>query len=426
LEETEKMKQWIKNRAELETSNARKLVLDIIEAGFTAIDTESVIQSSVVLTGTELRIKNSIFNLNDVNHIYVVGFGKASCLAASALEKVLGSAITQGVAIGLKPVSCERIQTYGASHPMPTVQNVEISEKILELSKTLTEKDLVITVVSGGGSALLCWPMAECEQANRLYTEFLKTGGNIKELNTVRKHISLLKGGGLAKHLYPATVVGLIFSDVPGNSFEHVASGPTYKDETTITDAQKILDKYHLTGYTLNETPKEDKYFQKVVNIPLVSNEQALLAMEQKSRELGVEPIIISSELYDDAAVVARRFLDAARPGSIVLGAGEPRVVVTKDGGTGGRCAYLAMEILPQLSQGDVFASVASDGLDNSDVAGVIEDMVTHDRAEQQKLDVADYKERFDGYGFFHTLGNQLITGPTEANVSDFMVLYRE
>lgn len=420
------MKQWIKNRDQVGTTDARMRVLDIVEAGFNAINTKSVIESSVVLLGNELTIKGHKFSLSDIDHIYVVGFGKAACLAASALEGVLGTAIKQGVAIGLVPVACERIETYGASHPLPTVQNVELSQKIIDVSKTLTEKDLVITIVSGGGSALLCWPMAECEQSNRLYKDFLKTGGGIKELNTVRKHISQLKGGGLAKYLYPATVVGLIFSDVPGNEYEVVASGPTYKDATTVVDAQRILDKYGLTGYTLSETPKEEKYFEKVINIPLVSNEHLLEAMKIKTEELGLMPIVLSSELCAGMKDVAKDLLAAAKPGSVVLGAGEPKLVVTEAGGTGGRCAYLAMEMLSSIEEGDVFAAVASDGLDNSDVAGVIEDSDTKQRAKQVGIDVSEYKSRYDGYTVYQTLGHeQLKTGPTEANVSDFMVLYR-
>lgn len=420
-------KQWIKNKPALATTPQRQVVLDIIEAGFDAIDTEKAIQSTVSLSGKTLNIKGQSFNLEGVDNIYVIGFGKASCLAASVIDEILGSTIKEGVAIGLAPVACEYIQTYGGTHPHPSVQNVELSEKIMELSKKITDKDLVIVIISGGGSALLCWPIEECHQANRLYQEFLKTGGDIKELNTIRKHISLLKGGGLAKQLYPGQVIGLVFSDVPGDNFQHVASGPTYKDSTTITDAQAILDKYKLTDYQLNETPKDDKYFERVTNISLVSNLNALEAMKQKAQSLDMKVKILSSELYETPEQIAKEFLLAAEPNCVVLGAGEPKTIVIKSGGTGGRCERLGMEMLPLLTDNDVFAAVASDGLDNSRADGIIEDSQTLQKMISKAINYKDYEERWDSLNFYSLLGEELIqTGPTQANVSDLMILYRK
>ena len=418
---------WIKNKEALSTTPERKIVLEIIESGLDSINTRKVIENSVSISGNLLRVKDQVFDISDTENIYVIGFGKPSCMAVSVLDEILGSHIKAGVAIGLAPVSCEFIETYGGTHPHPSVQNVEVSEKILELSNKVTDKDLVIVVVSGGGSALLCWPMKECEQANRLYKDFLRTGGDIKELNTIRKHISSLKGGGLAKHLYPAKVVGLIFSDVPGNNFDLIASGPTYKDQTTIYDAQAILDKYNLTGYELNETPTDDKYFERVTNIPLVSNVEAEQAMKIKAENLGFKVKILSYELYDDPERIVKKFLDAAEPNCVVVAGGEPKAIITKEGGTGGRCQRLGLEMLPHLTERDVFAAVASDGLDNSNVAGVIEDETSLRKLELKKLDWDDYKDRWDSMGLFTELGNELLeTGPTHANVSDLMILYRK
>ena len=419
-------KHWIKNQAEVATSEPRQTVVEIIEAGFDAINTEAVIRRSVTLTRNILSIKEQQFDLGKYNHVYVIGFGKASCKAAFALEQVLGSVIKQGIVIGLEPVKCEYIQTYGGNHPLPSVANVELSEKILELSKSITEKDLVIVIVSGGGSALLCWPMEECKQAQKLYKEFLRTGGDIIELNTIRKHISLLKGGGLAKYLYPAEVVGLVFCDVPGDHFEEIASGPTYKDATTIEDAKKIIEKYGLGEYTLSETPKDDRYFEKVTNIPLVSNDDVLQAMADKASVMGLKTKILSAQMYDPPERIVEQFTLAAESGEVLLGAGEARFIVTTNGGTGGRCLRIGMAMLPHLQNGDVFAAVASDGQDNSDVAGVVEDSDTIKRMNEQKLNYSAYMERFDSYTFYKALGHELLsTGPTEANVSDFMVYYR-
>ena len=420
-------KQWIKNTTQLTTTQSRQKVLEIIEEGFNAINTEKAIRSSVSLSENNLKISDQTFSLEGINNVFVIGFGKASCLAASIIDEILGSTIKEGVAIGLAPIACEYIQTYGGTHPHPSIQNVALSQKIMDLSEKLTEKDLVIVIVSGGGSALLCWPMKECEQANRLYQEFLKTGGNIKELNTVRKHISLLKGGGLAKHLFPATVIGLIFSDVPGDNFKLVASGPTYKDETTIADAQTVLDKYNLKNYNLKETPKEDSFFKKVVNIPLVSNLDALEAMKRKAESLGLKVKVLSSKLYGSPEQIANKFLNAIEPNCVVLGAGEPKTIIQRTDGTGGRCQRLGIEILPFLTENDVFAAVASDGFDNSSAAGIIEDRQTLQRMNELKIDILDFKNRWDSLGFYTQLGNELLqTGPTEANVSDLIIMYRK
>lgn len=417
----------IKNIHQLATTPERQMVLDIVEAGFNSINTERVVENAVKINEDKLSIKGHSFELKNIDHIYIIGFGKASCPAAYALEKVLGSSLKEGLAIGVTPSACEVVHTFTGTHPLPSVQNVEVCEKIVELSKKASERDLVIVVVSGGGSALLCWPMAECKQANKLYEDFLKTGGDIKELNTVRKHISMLKGGGLAKMIYPAQIVGLIFSDVPGDNYEVVASGPTYKDSSTIKDAQAILDKYHLTGYELNETPKEDKYFERLINVPMVSNLTALEAMRKKASEFGYKVKVLSSELYDDPRHVAQRFVNEIEERCILLGAGEPKTKVKNPSGRGGRCQRLALEALPLLRQTDVFAAFASDGLDNSEVAGVIEDFSTLERSKAQGLDIAKYRQAWDSLDFYEKLDQELLmTGPTGENVSDLMVMFRK
>lgn len=422
------MKEWIHNRAALELTAERKVVLDLVNAAYDAIDTENVIRSSMTLTGNILNIAGRNFDLAAFKSISVIGFGKASCKAAYALEQVLGKRITQGMAVGLKTVQCQYIQTYGGAHPRPTEKNVELAQGIVDMGEKLGEQDLVIAIASGGGSSLLCWPMEECRQGEKLYEAFLKTGGDIKELNTVRKHISLIKGGGLAKILYPATVISLIFSDVPGDDYAAVASGPTYKDTSTVADAQKIIQKYNLGEFTLNETPKEAKYFEKVTNIPLVSNLTALKAIEKKAQSMGLKTTILSNALYDEAPGIISKFTSELKPGSVLIAGSEMKLVVTKQtGGKGGRCTYLANTALPSITENDTLAAIASDGLDNSDSAGAIVDATSLRTAHELNLNLKDYLERFDGYSLFEKTGHELLfTGPTEANVSDFVVWYRK
>jgi len=417
---------WIKNFEQLALTPQRELVLQIAEAGFDAIDTEKAIGDQVRLINHSLIVKNSIFDLEKFENIYVIGFGKASCKAAFALEKILGNKIRDGIAIGLKPLACEFVKTYEGTHPQPSEQNVRLANDIVNMAGKLKEKDLVITIVSGGGSALLCWPMEECKQAYNLYEKFLPSGGGITELNTVRKHISLLKGGGLAKILHPATVLGLIFSDVPGNDFSLIASGPTYKDNSTVADAQAIIEKYGLGEFRLTETPKEEKYFKKVTNIPLVSNLTALNAMKAYAEKAGITANIISSQVTQDAGIALDSLENGLQPNAAALAGGEIRLVVTKKGGKGGRNLYLGMAAIDRLGKNDIFAAIASDGMDNSDCAGVILDFSSRKKLEKQGLNLADYIQRYDGYSLFEKLGAELIfTGPTDANVSDLMIWFK-
>jgi len=412
----------INNRDELTRDNPeRNNTLDIAEAGLNAIATDKIISSSVSTEKDMLRVRDLEFDLKKFRRIHVIGFGKASCEATLALEKVLGPKIKDGVVIDIKKNQCAYITSFVGTHPKPSIQNVEASKHIVNLAEEVKEDDLVLVVVSGGGSSLLCWPASECDRGISLYEKLVEVGGTIEELNTVRKHISLIKGGGLAKMLYPATVVSLIFCDIPGNYFEEVASGPTYKDTTTIDDVRTILKKYNFDEDELFETPKEDKYFENVHNVPLVSNVDALNAMMMKAQELGYKTHNMSAEIYESPNKTLEHFKKLAKPNCVVVGGGEVKLVVTITGGSGGRCAQVALEALPKLEEGDIFIAVASDGIDNSEAAGAIVDVTTRKKIEELGLDAADYAKRFDPNTLFKQTGNLLMTGPTGANISDVM-----
>jgi glycerate-2-kinase len=419
-------KSWINNKPQLATTAERELVLNIAEAGLTAIDTDTVMREFIKLDGQTLTVNDQTFNLAKYKRVLVLGFGKASGKAAKSLDDILGNIITDGVVISLKKSDCKHIRTFVGTHPLPSLENLQVAEQMAELIKNVSADDLVICLVSGGGSALLTWTKEECDQGIKLYNSYLKTGDDILGLNTVRKHISQAKGGGLAKMLYPATVIGLIFSDVAGHHTNMVDSGPTFKDDSTVADAQAIIDKYQLGDFVLNETPKEDKYFTNVHNITVVSNVTALHAMKDAAEQLGHKAVIVSEELFDPPHTTMQKMLDAAEPGTIVLGGSEIKITVTKSGGRGGRNTYLATYALLHLTHQDTFAAVASDGLDNSDCAGAIVDAQTK-QAAHNKIQITDYLENFDGYSLFEKTGHELIfTGPTEANVSDYLILYRK
>jgi glycerate-2-kinase len=415
----------ITNSEQLATTPLRRDALAVVEAAFTAIDTEGVIARQVSFDGRILTVAGRSFDLAGVRHVHVIGFGKASCDAAAALERILGDRIASGMVIGNAPRVCETITAVVGTHPLPSPENARFSEQMMGLTKDVSKDDLVIVVVSGGGSALLCWPEAECDQGRRLYEAARHADLTIHELNTVRKHISALKGGGLAKALWPARVIALVFSDVPGRQYDLVASGPTYPDSSTIADAQTVIDRHSLGSYNLTDTPKEQKYFERVDNIVLVSNTEALEAMAAKATELGYIATVIADDLYEEPEKVIDRLVAKAVPRSVVVAGGEFRLLVPRHAGLGGRNLHAALTALTRIGAGDLFTAIASDGLDNTDAAGALADATTREHAAIAGLDAAAYLERFNDYELFRASGDIIMTGPTGANVSDLMLLIR-
>ncbi len=417
----------VKNYKQIAINKNREIVLDIIENGLEAINTRQIISKNIKLNDNILSIQGQAFDLNLFENIKVVGFGKAACEASSALEEILGDKIKEGAVVGLKQVTCNYIETFSGSHPKPSKVNILPGKKIFDIANNSTEKDLLIVIVSGGGSALLCYPEDECIQGEKLYEHFLKSGETIVEMNTVRKHLSLLKGGGLMKVAYPATVVGLIFSDVPGDNFEEVASGPTYKDTTTIKDAQSLISKYNLGEFNLIETPKEDKYFEKVYNFVCVSNQTAIIKMKQRAEELGFKVNIVSTDLYENTDVALNQIFSKLEENCVVLAAGEPKLKVSGNTGSGGRNLYMALQAskFHKFSEGEVFVSLASDGMDNSDASGAFVDSNTISKIKSLNIDVDEKLNRFDAYTVFEKTQDLILTGPTGANVSDLMILFK-
>ncbi len=421
----------IKNYEQMASDKYRKDALEIAQAGLDDICSETIINKSVKIDGDYLHVNDEVFNLNDFRSIKVIGFGKASSKAAMALENILGDRITGGIVIDKEPNICKTIKVYRGTHPRPSLENLGVAKDIVALAQDSDDKDLVIVIVSGGGSALLCWPETECLKGQELYDAFLKSGETIQELNTVRKHISLVKGGGLAKILYPATVIGLIFSDIPGEHYEQVASGPTFKDMSTKIEAEKIISNLNvaaleiLGSLELLETPKEDKYFNKVHNFVLVSNVTALEAMSEKAKALGYTSKILSAENYESATTTIERLKIASVSRSVILAGGEIRLTIDKPGGSGGRNSYLVSRAIGAIEDG-VMISLASDGTDNGESAGAIADEATINIARELNIDLKDHIERYDTYDLFEKLKGTIYTGPTGSNVSDLIIYLKK
>lgn len=421
----------IKNFSDLTVNDSRRVALEIADVGLEAIDTKKVIVENIRLEAGGLRIKDKSFPLGK-GRIFVFGVGKCSLDAASALEEILGDKIFGGAVIGIRPEArLKKIKYFQGDHPLPSQKNVAATSELITGLKGLTENDLVLMVVSGGGSALLCQPNGfGVEEEINLTENLLKSGADIKEINTIRKHISLARGGNLAKYAYPAKVVSLIFSDVPGGALEFISSGPAVLDSTTIADAKIILAKHGLNFNEswLAETPKDPKYFEKVENILLVSNQIALEAMAEKARGLGYNPQIKTAVLTGEAQEVAVEILNELhRAGSkdILLYGGETTVTV-KHNGKGGRNQELALAALEGIKAGELILPFSSDGRDNTDSAGAICDIITKEKAQAAGLEPEDYLERNDSYNFFVKTGDQVVTGSTGSNISDLIIAVKE
>ena len=296
-----------------------------------------------------------------------------------------------------------------------------------------TEKDLIITLISGGGSSLFCLPNnISVETLIEITKNLTQKGANIFELNTVRKHLSGVQGGQLTELCYPAKVISLIFSDVLGDDISMIASGPTVIDKTTVAEATQILSKYDLlnfylpSGKELKETPKDPKYFEKVKNILVVSNKNALEAMKTRAEDFGFETSVESQIISGYANQVGKEMVSKkAKTKSCLLFGGETTVKISGNG-VGGRNQEMALAALSQVQPNSILVCAASDGWDNTDHAGAIADTELFQKAKKLGVSPKEYLENSDSYNFFKKVGGAIYTGKLGSNVSDlYIMLYK-
>jgi glycerate 2-kinase len=402
----------------------------------------------------------SRYKKEKLNKLYVVSFGKAASLMARALADGVGNLLTNGIVItkyghvGSKHFA-DNIAVYETGHPIPDKNGVRATGEVLKLLKQADENTFVVFLISGGGSALLCCPhegisLAEKQAVTDL---LLKAGADIQELNTVRKHISAVKGGRLTEITYPAKMVSLILSDVIGDPLDVIASGPTSPDASTYADAMKAIQKYDLAarmpGNVINiltkgaqghipETPKKGApVFSGINNIIIGSNAIAVEAAKKAAERSGYKTAIISTELSGEASQVAKYLARAAlnrkktlrRGEKVCLLAGGETTVTVKGDGKGGRNTELALAfgIEIQGEPGITFLSAGTDGTDGpTDAAGAIVTSQMFSEAVKHGLDLQDYLTRNDSYTFFNTIKGLVITGPTGTNVMDMQLILLE
>ncbi len=433
----------------------REQALQIFQAGLQAVDPVEAILRHVTLNDNVLRISDRQFNLEDYDRILVVGAGKAVAPMAKAVEDLLGNRISDGVIVvkDKHGLPLKKIKVREASHPVPDERGVQGTEEILSLVETAGKRDLIICLISGGGSALLIAPVHDIslEDKRNATKLLLACGATIHEFNAVRKHLSRAKGGRLAQMAYPATVTSLILSDVVGDDLDVIASGPTVPDSSTFDDAEQILKGYgiwdqlpptvrdHLakgTSDQIEDTPKSDNAaFQQCSQVLVGTNLQALKAAGQEAQQLGYHPLILSSKVEGEAREVARFYAAIAsevlssenplKPPVCVLAGGETTVTLTGDG-RGGRNQEFALAAALAITGLDnvVVLSGGTDGTDGpTDAAGAMADGTTVARALEKGLEPKDFLRRNDSYNFFQKLEGLLMTGPTLTNVMDMYML---
>lgn len=433
----------------------RKQAEEIFKHVICTLDPKHLVEKKVSVHESKLLIEQKEYNLSNYEHIYVIGGGKACAPMAKAMERILGDRLDNGIVVvkynhGL---SLKKIKIVEASHPIPDISGQRGTSEILKLLSNSGEKDLIICLISGGGSALLVQPHREITLQDIQITsnELLACGAKIDEINTVRKHLSIIKGGQLAKASYPSTLITLMLSDVIGDPLDIIASGPTVPDESTFKDAFKVIQKYSLEsripdsvckilkrGKTgeIEETPKRgNTIFDKTQNVLIGSNKIALEAAKEKATDLGYNTIILSSLVQGeskDAAIfftaiakeIYRTETPISKPACIIAG-GETTVTI-KGNGMGGRNQEFALSAAIEIEgyEDIVILSAGTDGTDGpTDATGAIVDAHTCKYAREKfYLNPEDFLSRNDSYHFFNKIEQHLITGPTLTNVMDIMI----
>jgi len=437
----------------------------IFQAALSDVDPEGLIHQKLSLDQGTLTVQTEgkplSFDLDSYNRIIVVGVGKASARMVLGVERILGSRITDGL-VAVKYGHTEpttRVRLMEAGHPVPDAQSVKAAEEIFSLCREADDRTLVINLISGGGSALMCCPHNESgislKDKQEVTQALLACGAEIQEINCIRKHLSGVKGGRLAQAIYPADSLNLILSDVVGDHLDAIASGLTAPDPSRFSQAVAIVNKYGIheamPASALNfltrgaqgqipETPgASDPAFEKTHNVLIGSNYQALKAARTQAQALGYETVLLSSQMTGEAREAAKFYLGIAseqhrnqtlarNPACIIAG-GETTVTL-KGKGLGGRNQEMALAFLnelkhrPELLDHVVFLSGATDGNDGpTDAAGGIASAQGLTMARAAGVDLQRHLDTNDSYPALEKSGALLKTGPTNTNVCDVQVL---
>lgn len=428
----------------------------VIQHAILSVDPYQSIQKNFRLIGNVLEVDNQMIDLRNVGDIYVIGFGKASIPMAEAVESVLGDRITKGAIISKQMIdnNLRKITCMKGDHPVPSKNSIASTKKIIDLVGDLKPDDLVICLISGGGSALLTFPKKEIGlEGMQYFTDFLiKSGASIQEINSVRKCIDHVKGGGLANLIQPAQFVSIILSDVIGDSLDMIASGPTVNDPKKYEKGIRIIEKFQKNHpefekliIFLNNEMKKDQRDDAKRNCFKISSQSnlivgslaiALKAAEISAKNLGYQTKIISDHVNGEARDVGKKMgrilIKSAKrkkindPPICLLAGGETTVTVTGKG-KGGRNQELALGAAIEMDgcKNCIFVSLATDGEDSTtDAAGAIVTGNTIKDGLSNNLDPEMYLHDNNSYHYFKQSGGLIKTGPTGTNVNDLMLMF--
>jgi hydroxypyruvate reductase len=435
----------ILNREQIGGSPGRELALDCVNAGIAAADPARVVGDALSLDGSTLAVGSRSLDLNTYDRVVVLGGGNAAGYAAAAVYDVLGDWLDGGMVVTDNPASAGPVDVLAGDHPVPSQRGVDNTRRPLALADELGEQDLAIGVITGGGSALLAAPVegVSLGDLQTVTQGLLASGATIDEINAVRKHLSSIKGGGLARRAAPADLAGLLLSDVVGDDRGVIASGPLSPDETTFSDARAVLATYDLPvpqsvehrlddgeSGTVPETPGPgDDCFDSVSTTIIASNDTALDAAVQTAREAGYSALVLGSRFQGRATDVGTAFAGMAQscvasgrpvePPAVLVGGGETTVEITGDGTGGPNQEFALRGALEIDGNGVTLACVDTDGIDgNSDAAGGLVTAATvTDRQEAM-----DALARNDATTYLEAHRGTIRTGSTNTNVNDLYV----
>jgi len=433
----------------------RQHVMDIFYAGLRAADPVKAIKCHVSLENNIIHVGEASYDLDLYQHIFVVGAGKAGALMSKGIEDILQDRIDKGLVIVKYDHLCQtrKIKLHQAGHPIPDEAAVVGTRSIIQMLETATERDLVICLISGGGSALMSTPAPRItlQQKQKVTKLLLNCGATIHEINTIRKHISAIKGGQLARFAYPAELVTLVISDVTGDRLDVIASGPTVPDDSTFGDCMEILNKYELNDKIpvpvleqiqkgirgeVSETPKKgDPVFRKTHNVIIASNKIAVHAAAKKAESLNYNTEILSVAVEGEARKMAKSHASILKeiqnlerlpktPACVISG-GETTVRICGNG-QGGRNQEFVLAAACEIDgmENVVVLSAGTDGTDGpTDAAGAIADGFTIGRAKKNGLEAKAYLDNNNSYYFFEPLNDLIKTGPTNTNVMDLQIM---
>ena len=437
--------------SKLTEKNLRRDALAIFKAALRAADAGEAVRRHLQIGDSQLRAGPVRLRLNQFDRIYLIAVGKAAVPMAASIERILGERLCGGIVVtkhGHTSARLRRLQLFESSHPIPDETGAQAAAAVARLARELNARDLLIAAVSGGASALLPAPLPLITLAIKQTTtdRLLRAGADIFELNTVRKHLSALKGGRFAALAYPATVVGLLLSDVIGDPVDVIGSGLTAPDDSTRQDALRILRKYASrceipieAWHAIEEgpeTPKAgDAIFAHVHNVIVGSNRLALAAAASEAKARGYRTLVLSSSMQGETREIAlahaqilREVIasgNPVRPPACLLAGGETAVTVVGQGKGGRNQEFaLAAAIEIQSSPDCLVLSAGTDGTDGpTDAAGAVATGDTVKHARLMGLDAAQSLAENDSYRFFDALGDLIRTGPTGTNVMDIHLL---